>query len=138
MIYILDTNIISELIKPNPDINVLSWIKKISEDKLYICVLTLGELQAGIENLPISKKRNDLIAWFVDIQDSFQDQILPINTTTAIKWGDLKSKLKKTGWNLPVIDGLLAACALDNSAILVTRNIKDFEHTGVELLNPWL
>jgi predicted nucleic acid-binding protein len=130
--YLLDTNVISELIKPEPETAVLEWFQNVPEEKLFLCVLTLGELQAGVESLPESRKKNDLIMWFEEIKESFGNQMLPINDAVALKWGDLN------GWKLPVIDGLIAACALHNSAILVTRNTKDFEKTGVEVLNPWL
>ena len=138
MKFILDTNVLSELIKPEPDRNVLEWFNNCPEDKMYISSITLGEIETGISSLDPGKKQNQLMLWFGSLQNSFKNRILTIDETTAIRWGEIRGSLKRKGINIPVIDGLIAATAITNSAGLVTRNTKDFDFPGMEILNPWM
>ncbi len=137
MSFLLDTNVISELRKPSPNPGVLRWLDDFPEEQLSICVLTLGEIQSGITILPSGTKKADLLVWFNRLKDSFRNQIYTIDETAALKWGEITAQAMASGRLLPIIDGLIAACALVNSATLVTRNVKDFEGTGVEIFNPW-
>lgn len=137
MSFLLDTNVISELRKPSPNSGVLRWLDDFPEEQLSICVLTLGEIQSGISKLSSGPKKADLILWFDRFRESFRNQIFSIDEPVSVKWGELNAMTMKDGRPIPVIDGLIAACALVNSATLVTRNIKDFEITGVEIFNPW-
>lgn len=137
--FLLDTNVISELIKPRPDAKVAGWIDTTNEELLFLSVLTLGEIRKGIVMLPRSSRRASLEAWLVsDLPLRFSHRILSIDQETVDRWGRLSGLMKTQGSNLPVIDGLLGATAAQHNLTLVTRNTKDLAATGVPLLNPWL
>jgi len=138
MSYLLDTCVISELSKQSPDKSVLEWFKNCPDNRIYISTLTLGELQYGIELLPSGKKKNDLIAWFDEINSYYSEIALPVNNSISLRWGEMRAILRGQGVQLPVIDGLIAATSIEHNFILVTRNTSDFESTGVQCLNPWL
>lgn len=138
MKFILDTNILSELRKESPAPQVVRWFTSIADEHKYISAITLGEINRGICKLPEGRKKNDLISWFDKIQQFFQYQTYTIDTDIAIKWGELASFSEKNGKKLPALDGLIAATAYIHGAILVTRNIKDFESVPIQVLNPWL
>jgi toxin FitB len=138
MKFLLDTNVISELIKSSPDPNVLAWFSQVPEEHTFISVLTLGELSSGIDKLPDGMKKNDLILWFDKLSNSFSRQTFPIDSETALQWGRLSAARGKQGRPLPVIDGLIAASAYRQAAILVTRNTRDFESLPIQIINPWL
>jgi predicted nucleic acid-binding protein len=136
--FLLDTNVISELIKSKPDTNVLRWIDETEETILFLSVLTLGEVRNGIERLNSGKRRGRLESWLtVDLRLRFQDRILAVNEAIAERWGALSATAAKKGRPVPVIDGLLAATALHHDLMLVTRNDTDVTGTGVATLNPW-
>jgi len=136
--FLLDTNVISELIKSKPDNNVLHWIDETEETILFLSVLTLGEVRHGIERLHPGKRRGRLESWLtVDLRLRFQDRILTVSEAIAERWGALSARGAKKGRPVPVIDGLLAATALHHDLMLVTRNDTDVTGTGVPTLNPW-
>lgn len=136
--FLLDTNVISELIKSEPDRNVLRWIGETEETILFLSVLTVGEIRNGIERLNPGTRRGRLESWLtVDLRLRFQDRILPIDEAIAERWGAVSARTAKKGRPVPVIDGLLAATALHRELTLVTRNEADVSGTGVPTLNPW-
>ena len=136
--FLLDTNIVSELVKRKPEPRVTAWIDSIDENLLYLSVLTLGEIRKGIVSLRDTSRRVVLEAWLdSDLTLRFADRILPIDRTAADRWGRLAADAVAARSPLPVIDGLLAATALDRNLTLVTRNTKDVGVTGVPLFNPW-
>ena len=136
--FLLDTNVISELIKPQPDGNVLRWIAETDEALLFLSVLTVGEIRNGIEKLNPGRGRGRLESWLtVDLRLRFQERILTIDEAIAQRWGALSATAAKKGRPLPVIDGLLAATALHHDLMLVTRNDEDVSGTSVPVLNPW-
>jgi predicted nucleic acid-binding protein len=137
--FLLDTNVLSELIKPKPDAKVVQWIEGTNESTLFLSVLTLGEIRNGIARLPSGARRGRLESWLrVDLRGRFQDRILPINEAIADRWGAISAVAAAQGKPLPVIDGLLAATALHHDLMVVTRNGSDAAATGVAILNPWL
>jgi len=137
--FLLDTNVISELIKPQPDENVLRWIAKTDEALLFLSVLTLGEVRYGIEKLNPGKRRGRLESWLAaDLRLRFHERILTIDDGIAQRWGALSATAARKGRPVPVIDGLLAATALHHDLMLVTRGDGDVSGTGVPLLDPWL
>jgi len=137
MNYLLDTCFISELRKPEPNKLVLEWFNTVEENSLFISVLTIGELRYGIALLPENAKRNDLEDWLRSIENSFNDMIIPIDEKIAGRWGEMRAAARARGNSLSVIDGLLAATCDIYELILVTRNEKDFEATGIRINNTW-
>jgi predicted nucleic acid-binding protein len=137
--FLLDTNVISELVKPKPDDRVRRWIEETDESILFLTVLTLGEIRKGVERLRSGRRRGRLESWLqVDLPSRFQDRILPIDSAIADRWGRVSAIAAAKGKPVPVIDGLLAATAIHHNLTLVTRNSSDVSGTGVPTLNPWL
>jgi predicted nucleic acid-binding protein len=137
--FLLDTNVIFELVRPKPDARVLRWIEETDESILFLSVLTLGEIRNGVQRLRSGMRRGRLESWLqVDLRSRFQDRILPIDAAIADRWGSLSAIAAAKGKPVPVIDGLLAATALHHNLTLVTRNSSDVAGTGVPTLNPWL
>lgn len=137
--FLLDTNVISELIRPKPEPRVAAWIHATDESLLFLSVLTLGEIRKGIAGLRESSRRIALESWLdSDLALRFAGRILSIDDGVADRWGRLAAQAASAARLLPVIDGLLAATALHHNLTLVTRNTKDVEITGVPLFNPWL
>lgn len=138
MSYLLDTNVISELTKQKPQAQVVQWLTTHQASKLYLSVITVGELEQGIRRLPSSQKRVDLTEWFHEtLLPRYEDFILPIDRETMLQWGALQADLLNGGRKMPVMDSLIAATALQHGLTLVTRNVVDFVGVGVELVNPW-
>ena len=136
--FLLDTNIISELIKPKPEANVTEWIENTDESLLCLSVLTLGEIRRGIAVLPQSRRRATLEAWLdKDLRARFEDRILTIDQEVADRWGLLTATARHSGIVLSVIDGLLAATALEHNLTLVTRDTGQIPSMGVAVFNPW-
>lgn len=132
--YLLDTNVISETRKTRPDSGVVAFLASADSARLFMSVLTLGELRKGVE---ARRKRDpaaaDLLgAWVDAIETRFGDRLLGVDGATARLWGELSAARK-----LPVIDALIAATAIRHGIALVTRNTRDFETTGTELVDPW-
>lgn len=137
--FLLDTNVISELVKSKPEQRVTSWLEKMDENLLHLSVLTLGEIRQGVAALPQASRRVAIEAWLEkDLRDRFGGRILPINEEIADRWGVIAAQARGKKHPMPVIDGLLAVTALHHNLTLVTRNIKDVTPTGVSLFNPWL
>jgi toxin FitB len=137
--FLLDTNVISELVRRKPEPRVTMWVEATDEMLLHLSVLTLGEIRKGIASLRDASRRVTLGAWLdSDLSVRFANRILPIDEAVADRWGRLAAKLEASNSPLPVIDGLLAATALQYNLTLVTRNVKDVTATGVPLFNPWV
>jgi toxin FitB len=137
--FLLDTNVISELLRPKPQPKVVEWVEATNEELFFLSVLTIGEIRKGINLHPDSGRRAKLEAWLTsEVRARFADRILPIDEAVAERWGLLTAKARiERNHKLPVVDGLLAATAQHHDLILVTRNIDDVAPTGVQLLNPW-
>ena len=135
MSYLVDTNVISELHRRDPNARVLRWIHARPPSSLYLSVLTLGELRKGIDGLTESDKKRKLLDWLeIDLPAYFAGRILPIDVQVSDRWGRLVAKL---GRPLPAIDSLLAATALQHGLTMVTRNLKDFAVPELLVLDPW-
>lgn len=136
--FLLDTNLISELVRAKPEHRVTSWLESIDENRLYLSVLTLGEIRKEISVLPESKRRAQLESWLdLDLEARFSGRILVVDEAIAKLWGTLAGRAQKRGAPLAVIDGLLAATAIQHNLKLVTRNVDDFVDSGVATFNPW-
>lgn len=136
MNYLLDTNVISELVSAKPNKNVIIWFEQIPADAFFLSVLTLGEIRKGIEKLQDNKREKKLLLWLEhDLPQMFGERILMISLQVADRWGRLQGQVKRT---LPAIDSLIAATALHHDMTLVTRNVEDFSDCyGLEIINPW-
>lgn len=137
MTYILDTCVLSEIIKPLPNQAVVRWLESQDSQRLYVSALTIGELRKGIERLESGEKKHRLLLWFCQLTEQYGNRILYFDTETALTWGSMCALNERNGFPLSVIDGMIAATALRNACILVTRNEHDYKNTGVTLLNPW-
>ena len=136
--FLLDTNVISELVKVKPEPKVTRWIENTDETLLYLSVLTLGEIRKGISFLPLSRRRVALEAWLDhDLSLRFSDRILPVDKQVADRWGRIAGSAAVKKSPLPVIDGLFAATAQHHNLTLVTRNTRDIAATGVPAFDPW-
>ena len=136
--FLLDTNVISELVKPRPDPTVTRWIDATDESLLWLSVLTLGEIRKGIVSLPDASRRVSLETWLDhELVLRFAGRILVIDQAIADRWGRIAAKAVARKSPLPVIDGLLAATAMQHNLTLVTRNTKDVAVTDVAVFNPW-
>jgi toxin FitB len=136
--FLLDTNVISELIKPKPEPKVTAWIDDTDEELLFLSVLTLGEIRRGVVLLPRSARRTALEAWLgKELPLRFSNRILGVDQEVADRWGHLSDLTSARGVHLGVIDGLLAATAMQHDLTLVTRDTRDVGTTGVMLFNPW-
>jgi predicted nucleic acid-binding protein len=135
MSYLLDTNIISETIRKDPNKSVIAWLDQVPGEALFVSVLTLGEIRKGIETLSDKKRREKLRLWLEhELPAWFEVRVLPVDLAVADRWGRL---LAAAGRPLPTIDSLLAATALHHELRLVTRNARDFDYPGLEVINPF-
>jgi predicted nucleic acid-binding protein len=136
--YLVDTNIPSELTYERPDERVQRFLASVDREDIFMSVLTIGEICKGIDNLPASQKRTILQNWLdEDVRSWFAGRILPVTQPIAERWGHMAAIAKQNGFALTVVDGLIAATAIENDLALVTRNAKDFEPLGVDIHNPW-
>jgi len=137
--YLLDTCVISELVAKRPAAQVVEWVDPLDPDAVYLSVITIGEIQKGIERLPKSRRRAQLEAWLADeLLGRFSGRLVPLDEDVLRTWGRLTASLETRGITLPAIDTLLAASAVHGDFVLVTRNEADFAATGVRLHNPWV
>ncbi len=137
MKYLLDTCVISEIVKPCPNKLLLEWFKDTPSDRLFLSVLTIGEIRKGIAKLPSSKKKATLSEWLNTLIEDYKDRIIPVDLVTAENCGEMQSAAEKNGFTLPTIDGLIATITRTNNLILVTRNESDFQGCNIPLFNPW-
>ena len=138
MNYLLDTCVLSELVRRKPEPGVVDWIREQREERLYLSVLTLGELQKGISKIEDTKRGKELGAWLdEDLLERFAGRLLDVTPGVARIWGRIQAEAEQAGRTMPVIDGLIAATALDFGARVVTRNVDDLKPSGVGIVNPW-
>ncbi|MCB1224309.1 MAG: type II toxin-antitoxin system VapC family toxin [Verrucomicrobiales bacterium] len=136
MSYLVDTNIWSEPARKKPDPRVTQWLRD-HESELYVSSISIGEIRRGIERLPTSARKTKLHTWLQSICDCMKGRVLSFNTSTAHVWGQLKAKWDRQGIRVPSIDSQIAATAHRHGLVLVTRNVRDFQNTGIKLLNPF-
>jgi toxin FitB len=136
--FLLDTNVISELVRPRPEPAVTRWIESTDESLLHLSVLTWGEIRKGIASLRDAARRVTLETWLdSDLAIRFSGRVLPIDQAVADRWGRLAGSAAAKRSPMPVIDGLLAATALHFDLTLVTRDTQHLEVSGVPFFNPW-
>ena len=138
MAYLLDTCAISEMVAVKPNPNVLSWFESQNEKTLFLSIITIGEIEKEIYQLPASRKRTLLETWLFDeLVPGFHGRVLEINRKLMTTWAKMTADLKTKGIIRPSFDSLIEATALHHQLILVTRNVKNFQNSQVTILNPW-
>jgi hypothetical protein len=135
---IIDTNIISEMMKPSPVTAVLNWFNEQEAMSLYLTTITIGEIGYGIRALPDGKRRRLLAEGFEAlVKVAFQNRILGFDEASARRYGDIMGSRKEMGYPLASLDGQIIAIALANTFAVATRNIRDFEYCGLTIINPF-
>ncbi|MBI5952294.1 MAG: type II toxin-antitoxin system VapC family toxin [Chloroflexi bacterium] len=138
MKYLLDTCVISELVAKHPSPQVVDFVDALDSDDVYLSVITISEIVKGVEKLPKSRRKQELHSWLKeDLLVRFDGRIIPLDMEVLMQWGVLVGRLESTGITLPAIDSLIAATTLTHTLTLVTRNVDDFNSTGIESVNPW-
>lgn len=138
MRFLLDTNVISEWVRPRPDPNVTAWLAGADEDRVFLSVTSFAEIRQGIELLADGGRRDRLTLWLAEeLPARFEGRILPIDQRIAEAWGVLTARGRKAGATLGSMDAFFAATAETHGLTLVTRNVKDFAALGIPLLDPW-
>ena len=138
MSFLLDTNVVSELVRPRPNPGLVEWLAERDEDQVFLSVVTLAELRYGIARLPVGRRRRSLEEWLHgELLQRFEGRILPIDDDVALTWGDVTAECAAVGRPIEAMDGLLAATARVHVLELVTRNAGDFEAALISVHNPW-
>ncbi|MFI5307523.1 MAG: type II toxin-antitoxin system VapC family toxin [Polyangiales bacterium] len=137
MSYLLDTCVVSEPTKPRPSPDVIDWLRNEDPESCYLSVLTLGELEKGIERLASGARKRALRRWLETVRAEAADRVIAVDDAIATEWGRALARAEKQGQALPVIDALLGATAIVRGLTVVTRNGSDIARTGAAILDPW-
>lgn len=138
MNFLLDTCVLSEFTRHQPDPKVIGWLDQVDEECLFLSAITIGEIQRGVERLVESNRKTQLQLWMNEgLLRRFSPRILPLDTPAMLMWGSMTARMEISGRPMPVMDSLIAATALANHLALVTRNSADFLDCGVQVINPW-
>ena len=138
MSFLLDTNVVSEWVKPQPDPSVVTWLAEVDEDRVFMSVASFAEIRHGIEMMPAGRRRERLMSWFTDeLPVRFEGRILGIDQRIAETWGVVMARGQKAGATLGSMDAFFAATAEAHGLTLVTRNVGDFAQALIPLLDPW-
>lgn len=119
------------------DARVDAWLKSAPEELLFASVLTMAEIRRGIELLPAGKRREQLEEWQAGIETSFASRLLPVTKPIGDLWALLSAQAQRRGTPLAIMDGFIAATALEHDLTVATRNVKDFVGLGVDVFDPW-
>jgi predicted nucleic acid-binding protein len=136
--YALDTNVVSEITRPKPNPGVVRWLEETSRSSLFLPSVVVAELHTGIELLPVGKKRNalaELVGAFIAQMPA--DHILGFGFGEAIYYARIVALRRKSGREIKQLDAQVAATTAANQMRLVTRNVRDFENCGIDIVNPW-
>jgi toxin FitB len=134
---VLDTNVVSELMRPAPAPAVRSWLQGHPDKDLFTTAITVAEIRYGIARLPHGRRRDILYQAASEIFAAFPDQVLPFDLPAASAYADLVAHCESLGSPIDGFDGQIAAICRTHAATLATRNIKDFTNTGVAVVDPW-
>lgn len=135
---LLDTNVVLEWTRPQPDAGVMAWFDTVDEDRTYVSVVTLAELHCGVEGLPAGRRRSRLEEWLRDdLLLRFEGRVLPVDADVAKVWGRIVVQCNAAGRPITDMDAFIAATARVHGLQLATRNVRDFEAAEVPTVNPW-
>lgn len=138
MSYLLDTNVVSEWVRPKPAESVVAWLAEVDEDGVFMSVISFAELRRGVELLEDGRRRQRLEKWIAeDLSERFHGRVLHVDLPVAESWGRLTARATRTGRALGSMDIFLAATADAYDLTLATRNVGDFEGLDIPLFNPW-
>ena len=138
MSFLLDTNVVSEWVKPRPDPGVITWLAEVDEDRVFMSVVTLAELRYGIERIPADSRRARLERWLRDeLPLRFEGRVLSIDHAVADAWGKTVARCEMIGRPIGVMDAFIASTANVHALKLVTRNGSDFKSVVQEIVDPW-
>jgi toxin FitB len=138
MSFLLDTNVVSEWVRPRPDAGVVAWLAETDEDRVFLSVITVAELRHGIERMPAGNRRRRLDAWLSnELPLRFEGRVLSIDNAVADACGKVMARSEAVGRPISVMDAFIAATVEVHRLTLVTRNASDFEPTLKAVLNPW-
>jgi toxin FitB len=137
--FLLDTNVLSEFNRRGePDRRVKQWLEAADTNSLYASVLTFGEIRFGVELLPSSERRTRLQQWLErDLPEWFEGRILTVDRSIGDRWESLRAQAQMKGRPVSIVDGLLAATAVEHGLTIVSRNVSDFAAVGLAVINPW-
>lgn len=139
MTFLLDTNVVSEWVKPRPESRVVAWLAEVDEDRVFISVVTLGEIRYGVERLPSSTRKRRLDDWVRhELPLRFEGRVLTVDARVADAWGTIVAGQERGGKRIGAMDALIAATAEAHELTLVTRNIAHFESAVKMLFDPWI
>ena len=138
MSFLLDTNVVLEWAKPRPDSGVITWLAEADEDRVFVSVVTIAELRYGIERLPAGARRNRFEEWLTtEVARRFEARTLPVDAETADIWGRIVARSQAHGRPIGAMDAFIAATAERHDLTLVTRNVSDFDASGIRMVSPW-
>ncbi len=134
---ILDTNLVSEPLKPKPNAAVLAWLNRQAPETLYLTTITLAELRAGIEISPVGKRRTALLEATTELAAQFEGRVLSFDQDSAHAFGRVFASTQAAGNPIHFGDCAIAAITIRRGFVLATRNVRDYKGAGIELINPW-
>ncbi len=134
---VLDTNVVSEAMKTEPDAVVRAWLNDQAAETLYLSSVTLAELLFGIRSLPAGKRKNMLDSALAELLELFKERVLPFDTEAARHYAELAVTARNDGRGFPTPDGYIAAIAVSRGFIVASRDISPYEAAGVTVINPW-
>lgn len=138
MAFLLDTNIVSETVRPKLEPRVLAWVEQQNPPELFLASMTIGELMRGARKIKEAPRRTVYERWIEgDLTEQFEGRILPFDDKAARTWGRLMGDGDRKGLTPATVDAQIAAIAIDHGLVLVTRNVRDFQHFELEIRNPW-
>ena len=135
---LLDTNVVSELMRATPHARVLRWIGEQPRSNLFICAITEAELRFGVALLPTGR-RSKALASDVEgmVTEDFAGRVLPVDSPAAVAFADIAAERRRSGRPISITDAQIAAVARSRAAAVVTRNFRDFEGCGIDVIDPW-
>jgi predicted nucleic acid-binding protein len=136
--FLLDTNVVSEWVRPRPNAGIVAWLSEVDEDRVFVSVVTLAELRYGIERMAPGSRRRRLDEWLRhELPMRFEGRIMAVDRPVADAWGMLMARREQLGRSMSAADAFIAATAGVHGLTLVTRNVRDFEPTLRAIVNPW-
>lgn len=139
MSFLLDTNVVSEWVRPRPDPGVVAWLAEVDEDRVFVSVVTLAELRYGVERMAEGRRRRRIDAWLrQELPLRFEGRVLGIDEAVAEAWGRAVARREAMGLPIGAMDAFIAAIAEVHDLVVVTRNEADFRSAAKSVVNPWM